>query len=158
MIYTIVKKVRNCECSVSVTSGNRPTGDRSGIIVWSSQRSIYLVLLMLKKQPQPACSYLVYIDIIHNVMNIYQRSTVSYIYSTHLRQFTLRLDSTFHVESNLYHHVALECIYSPSQFNSIYLICLDRLSSIKTNQFKFFLRIQVHPARSTLIKLQERSQ
>ena len=46
LIYTIVK-VRNCECSVSVTSGNRPTGDRSGIIVWSSKRSIYLVLLTI---------------------------------------------------------------------------------------------------------------
>ena len=53
-------------------------------------------------------------------MHIYQRSTVSYIYSTHLRQFTLRLDSTFHVESNLYHHVALEYLYIFSftiQFN-----------------------------------------
>jgi hypothetical protein len=46
LIYTIVK-VRNCECSVSVTSGNRPTGDRSRIIVWSSKRSIYLVLLTI---------------------------------------------------------------------------------------------------------------
>ena len=79
---------------------------------------------MLKKQPQPACFYLVYIDIIHNVMHIYQRSIVLYIFFTHLRQFTLRLDSTFHVESNLYHHVALE------PHGSVYILLHNSIQSI----------------------------
>ena len=43
LLYNTIVKVRN----VSVTSGNRPTGDRSGIIVWPSKRSIYLVLLTI---------------------------------------------------------------------------------------------------------------
>ena len=57
-------------------------------------------------------------------MHIYQRSTVSYIYFTHLRQFTLWLDSTFHVESNLYHHVALE----PHGF--VYILLHNSIQSI----------------------------
>ena len=87
-------------------------------------RSILTLAYVKEAAPASLLLYLVYIDIIHNAMYIYQRSTVSHINFTCLRQITLRLDSTFHVESNLYHHVALE------PHRSVCILLHDSIKSI----------------------------
>ena len=52
-------------------------------------------------------------------MHTYQRSTVSYICFTHLRQFTLRLDSTFHIDNTTWplNHIDLYIFFLTIQFN-----------------------------------------